>query len=83
MNKHHLEEGHSIHHVGNVYALCCDCGCCHSAACEDFSRPCFAAWGDGECLDGMTNTEMATFGGGVGSILTIPQQGRVERLLDY
>ena len=31
MNKHHLEEGHSIHHVGNVYALCCDCGCCHSA----------------------------------------------------
>ena len=38
MNKHHLEEGHRIHHVGNVQAFCCECGCCHSTACEDFSR---------------------------------------------
>ena len=49
------EEGHSIHHVGNVYALCCDCGCCHSTACEVCNLPCFTEHGEGECLDGSTN----------------------------
>ena len=74
MNKHHLEEGHSIHHVGNVYALCCDCGCCHSAACMEVNPPiCFATTGEGACLDGMTN-----------DILDRPEiEATAERLLDY
>ena len=55
MNKHHLEEGHSIHHVGNVNDCCCECGCCHGKSCEDFNPPCYARWGEGECLDGITN----------------------------
>ena len=53
------EEGHSIHHVGNVHAFCCDCGCCHSTACMNESArrpmPCFVKYGEGECLDGSTN----------------------------
>ena len=67
------EEDHSIHHVGNVNDCCCDCGCCHSTACEICNRPCFECWGEGACLDGMTN-----------AVLDRPEiEATAERLLDY
>ena len=67
-----IEEGHSIHHVGNVNDRCCDCGCCHTTVCETFNMDCYALWGEGECLDGLTIWRKES-----------ENDATAERLLDY
>ena len=65
-------EVHRIHHVGNVNDYCCGCGCCHTVACEDWDMDCYALWGEGECLDGMTTWRIES-----------ENEATAKRLLDY